>query len=164
MDNGYLSLSAQHRIKWYSFQTYIVGMYQAFYGELKNEDVTSQTMSIYFNLNQEFYLPKDFKIAIWAGRGSEFQHGPQTYHARSAVHISVDKAFFNKKLNITLALHDVLYKDYFSYTTRYSDQSSYWYDRMDTRRFRIRISYRFGKMQIQQRLNTDGGGGVQRGK
>ena len=81
------------------------------------------TYNYYFNLNQEFYLPKDFKIAIWAGRGSEFQHGPQTYHARSAVHISIDKAFFNKKLNITLALHDVFYKDYFSLTTKYSDQS-----------------------------------------
>lgn len=163
-DNGYLSLSAQHRIKWYSFQTYVVGMYQAFYGDLKNENVNSQTISYYFNLNQEFYLPKDFKIAVWAGRGSEFQHGPQTYHARSAVHISIDKSFFNKKLNITLALHDVFYKDYFSYTTRYSDQSSYWYDRMDTRRIRIRINYRFGKMQIQQRLGNDGDGGIQKGK
>lgn len=163
MDNGYLSLSAQHRIKWYSFQTFVVGQYQAFYGELNGEDVTSQTMSVYFNLNQEFYLPKDFKIALWVGRGSEFQHGPQTYHPRSAVHLSVDKAFFNKKLNITLALHDVLYKDYFSLTTKYSDQSSYWYDRMDTRRFRIRISYRFGKMQIQQRMGNDGEG-VKQGK
>lgn len=158
MDNGYVSLSAQHRIKWYSFQTYVVGMYQAFYGQLKNQDVTSQTMSVYFNLNQEFYLPKDFKIALWAGRGSEFQHGPQTYHARSAVHLSIDKAFFNKKLNITLALHDVFYKDYFSYTTTYNDESFYWYDRMDTRRFRIRINYRFGKMQIQQRIQNENSG------
>ena len=115
-------------------------------------------MSVYFNLNQEFFLPKDFKIAIWAGRGSEFQHGPQTYHARSAVHLSIDKAFFNKKLNITLALQDVFYKDYFSYTTTYTDESFYWYDRMDTRRFRIRISYRFGKMQIQQRIQTENSG------
>ncbi|HWY09807.1 MAG TPA: outer membrane beta-barrel protein [Bacteroidia bacterium] len=164
MDNGYLSVSAQKRIKWYSFQTYGVAMYQAFFGSLKGEDVTSHTVSYYFNLNQEFYLPKDFKIAIWAGRGSAFQHGPQTYHPRSAIHISIDKSFFNQKLNITLAFQDVLYKDYFSYTTKYSDQSAYWYDRMDTRRFRLRISYRFGKMQIQQRLNTDGGGGVQTGK
>jgi iron complex outermembrane receptor protein len=164
MDNAYLSVSAQKRIKWYSFQTYVVGMYQAFYGQLINQDITSHTYNYYCNLNQEFYLPKDFKIAVWAGRGSEFQHGPQTYHARSAVHISVDKAFLNKKLNVTLALQDVLYKDYFSYTTTYTNQSFYWKDRMDTRRFRIRISYRFGKMQIQQRLNTDGGGGVQTGK
>lgn len=164
MDDAYLSLSAQHRIKWYSFQAYVVGMYQAFYGQLKNENVNSQTMSVYFNLNQEIYLPKDFKIAVWAGRGSAFQHGPQTYHARSAVHISIDKSFFNKKLTVTLALHDVFYKDYFSYTTKYSDQSAYWYDRMDTRRFRIRINYRFGKMQIQQRLGNEGDGGIQKGK
>lgn len=164
MDDAYLSISAQKRIKWYSFQAYGVTMYQAFFGELNGEDVTSQTRSYYFNLNQEFYLPKNFKIAVWAGRGSEFQHGPQTYHARSAVHLSIDKGFLNNKLNITLALHDVFYKDYFSYTTRYSDQSAYWYDRMDTRRVRVRISYRFGKMQIQQRLNTEGGGGVQTGK
>ncbi|MBK7668050.1 MAG: TonB-dependent receptor family protein [Sphingobacteriaceae bacterium] len=163
-DNGYISLSAQHRIKWWGFQTYLVGMYQTFSGKLKDEDINSETYNYYVNMNNEFYLPKDFKIAVWAGLGSAFQHGPQTYHARSAVHISIDKAFFNKKLNITLALHDVLYKDYFSYTTTYSDQSAYWYDRMDTRRFRIRISYRFGKMQIQQRLNTDGGGGIQAGK
>jgi iron complex outermembrane receptor protein len=154
-DNGYLSVSAQHRFKWYSFQTYVVGMYQAFYGQLINQNVNSQTFNYYANLNQEFYLPKDFKIAIWAGRGSEFQHGPQTYHARSAVHVSVDKAFLKKKLNVTLALQDVFYKDYFSYTTTYTNQSSYWKDRMDTRRIRIRISYRFGKMQIQQRLNAD---------
>jgi iron complex outermembrane receptor protein len=163
-NNGYVSLSAQHRIKWWGFQTYLVGMYQEFYGQLNNESVNSKTYNYYVNMNNEFYLPKDFKIAVWAGMGSAFQHGPQTYHARSAVHISIDKAFLNKKLNVTLALHDVFYKDYFSYTTTYSDQSAYWYDRMDTRRFRIRISYRFGKMQIQQRLNTDGGGGIQAGK
>ncbi len=164
MDNGYLSISAQKRIKWYSFQTYFVGMYQAFYGQLNNQDVTSHTYNNYFNLNQEIYLPKDFKIAVWAGRGSEFQHGPQTYYARSAVHLSIDKAFLNKKLNITLAFQDILYKDYFSYKTTYTNQSFYWKDRMDTRRFRFRISYRFGKMQIQQRLNTDAEPGIKAGK
>ncbi|MBK7668383.1 MAG: outer membrane beta-barrel protein [Sphingobacteriaceae bacterium] len=131
-DNGYISLSAQHRIKWWGFQTYLVGMYQTFSGKLKDEDINSETYNYYVNMNNEFYFAKDFKIAVWAGLGSAFQHGPQTYHARSAVHISIDKAFFNKKLNVTLALHDVLYKDYFSYTTTYSDQSAYWYDRMDT--------------------------------
>jgi hypothetical protein len=163
-DNAYLSLSGQHRIKWWGFQTYLVGMYQAFYGSLKNEDVTSHTYNYYVNMNNEFYLPKDFKIAIWAGMGSEFQHGPQTYHARSAVHISIDKAFLNKKLNVTLALQDVFYKDYFSYTTRYSDQSAYWMDKMDTRRIRVRISYRFGKMQFQQKMQVENDSGIKVGK
>ena len=116
--------------------------------------------SFYENKSPRLYIYiNDFYGAYTNDRrGSAFQHGPQTYHARSAVHISIDKAFFNKKLNITLALHDVLYKDYFSVTNKYENQSSYWYDRMDTRRFRLRISYRFGKMQIQQRIQNEGGG------
>ncbi|MGZ3899703.1 MAG: outer membrane beta-barrel family protein, partial [Bacteroidia bacterium] len=162
--NTYVSLSAQKRIKWYSFQTYCVLTHQTFQGQLIGQDVSSQTNQLYFNLNQEFYLPKDFKIQIWAGRGSAIRHGPQVYLPRSAIHISVNKTFLNQKLNVTLALNDVLYKDYFSYTTTYTNQNFYMKDLADTRRVRITVSYRFGKMQIQQRLNTEAGQGIKAGK
>jgi iron complex outermembrane receptor protein len=154
--NTSLSLQAQTRIKWYSFQTYAVVTHQTFEGQLIGQDVSSQTNQVYVNLNQEFYLPKDFKIQIWAGRGSALRHGPQVYLPRSAVHISVSKSFLKQKLSLTIGLYDVLYKDYFSYTTTYSNQSFYQKDRADTRRVRINLNYRFGKMQIQQRLKSDG--------
>lgn len=155
--NAYLSLSAQKRIRWYSFRTYMVVTHQTFQGSLINQDVSSATTQFYFNLNQEFYLPRDIKIQVWAGRGSAIRHGPQVYHARGALHISVNKAFFNRKLDVTLGLYDALYTDYFSYTTTYSDQSFYMKNREDSRRVRLTVNYRFGKMQIRQRLNTEGG-------
>lgn len=155
--NMYVNLSVQKRIKWYSFQTYLVLTRQTFDGQLIGQDVSSKTYQFYFNLNQEFYLPKDFKIQMWVGRGSAIRHGPQVYLPRSAVHISVSKSFLKQKLNVTLGLNDVLYKDFFSYTTTYSDQSFYAKDLADSRRVRLTINYRFGKMQIRQRLNTDGG-------
>jgi len=156
--HAHLSVSAQNRIKWYSFQAYAVVTHQTFEGELIGQDVSSQTNQVYFNLNQEFYLPKDFKIQIWAGRGSAMRHGPQVYLPRSALHISASKSFLKQKLSVTIGLYDVLYKDYFSYTTTYSNQSFYQKDRADTRRVRLNINYRFGKMQIQQRLKSDGEG------
>jgi hypothetical protein len=162
--NTYLSLSAQKRIKWYRFQTYMVVTHQEFEGKLIGQDVSSQTTQFYFNLNQEFYLPKDFKIQIWLGRGSAIRHGPQVYLPRSALHISVNKTFFNQKLDVTLGLYDVLYTDYFSYTTTYSDQDFYMRERGDSRRIRLSVSYRFGKMQIQQRLNTESGENIKTGK
>lgn len=154
--NGYVSLSAQNRIKWYSFQTYVVVTRQTFQGKLINQDVTSETYQFYFNLNQEFYLPKNFKLQMWASYGSPFRHGPQVYLERSAVHLSVNKSFLNQKLNVTLAFNDVLYKDYFSYTTTYTDQNFYQRDLSDSRRVRLTVNYRFGKMQIQQRLKAEG--------
>lgn len=163
-ENYYVSWSVQKRIKWYSFQTYGILMYRTFSGELLGEDVSSETFHYYANLNQEFYLPKDFKIQIWAGYNSKFKDGPQTYHDRSAIHISVHKAFFDKKLNITIAFHDVLYKDYFSYSTSFSDNNFYWYDRMDTRRVRLTINYRFGKMRIDQRINVENDSRIKSGK
>lgn len=150
-----VTLSAQKRIKWYSFQTFAMVTHQTFEGKLVGYDVTSKTYQVYFNLNQEFYLPGDWKIQIWCGRGSALRHGPQVYLPRSAVHVSVNKAFLDQKLNVTLGLNDVLYKDYFSYTTTYSDQDFYQKNRSDSRRIRLTLSYRFGKMQIQQRLKEE---------
>lgn len=153
--NASITLSAQKRIKWYSFQTFWMLTHQTFEGDLVGYNVDSQTFQFYFNLNQEFYLPNDWKIQIWSGRGSAIRHGPQVYLPRSAVHISVNKSFLNQKLNVTVGLNDVLYKDYFRYTTTYSDQNFYQKNRADSRRIRFSVSYRFGKMQIQQRLRSE---------
>jgi hypothetical protein len=162
--NSYLSVSAQKRIKWYSFQAYCAVTYQTFKGSLINQDVTSKTNQFYVNLNQEFYLPGNFKIQLMTVWGSAFRHGPQVYHARSAVHISINKALLNQKLNITLGLYDTFYRDYFSCTTAYTNQSFYQKEREDSRRVRLTVNYRFGKMQIRQRLNTDNSQGINTGK
>ncbi|MCW3078343.1 MAG: TonB-dependent receptor [Bacteroidetes bacterium] len=163
-NNFYYSLSAQKRIKWYNFQTYGVIMYRTMKGKLNGEDISSETYNYYVNLNQEFYLPKDFKIQIWSGIGSGFQDGPQYYYARSAIHLSLQKSFLDKKLNVTLSVNDLLYRDYMSYSSTFSNQSFYWYDRFDSRRVRININYLFGKMRIQQRLNTEGDSRLKTGK
>jgi iron complex outermembrane receptor protein len=163
-DNFYYSLSAQKRIKWYSFQTYAVVMYRTMTGEIRGQDVSSKTYNVYFNLNQEFYLPGDFKIQIWSGRGSGFQDGPQHYYPRSAIHLSVSKAFLDKKLNITLTVQDILYKDYGPYSNNFSDQSYYYVEKYDTRRVRVMINYRFGKMRIQQRINSESDSRLKTGK
>ena len=154
-ENYYYSLSAQKKFKWYSFQTYGVVMYRSFSGTLVNQDVSSRTVQFYFNLNQEFYLPKDLKIMLWCGRGSGFHDGPQIYYPRSAVHLSVNKTFLDQKLSITLGVHDIFYMDYFRYATVLDNQTFYWHDRPDTRRVRIWINYRFGKMRFEQRIRNE---------
>lgn len=153
--NAYLSLSAQKRIKWYSFQAFCEVTRQTFTGELIGQDVSSETFQLYFNLNQEFYLPRNFKIQVWLGRGSAIRHGPQVYLPRGAMHISINKTFLNQKLSVTLGLNDVFYTDFFSYTTTYSNQAFYMKEREDSRRVRLSVSYRFGKMQIRQRLKGE---------
>lgn len=163
-NNMYYSLSAQKRIKWYSFQTYAVIVYWTLNGKIQGEDISSKTNQVYFNLNQEFYLPKEFKIQIWAGYGTPFRDGLQYYSERSAIHLSLSKTFFDKKLSLTIGLHDILYKDYTWLTSTLSDQYQYYEDRYDTRRIRININYRFGKMRIEQRLKGEEDSRLKSGK
>lgn len=75
-------------------------------------------------------------------------------------HLSVNKSFLSQKLNLTITLNEVLYTDYFLFNTTYSDQNFYMRERRHSRRFRFALSYRFGKMQIQQRLNTVAAQGI----
>jgi iron complex outermembrane recepter protein len=154
-NESYYSISAQKRIKWYSFQTYGVIMYRTLVSKILGEDISSKTVQVYFNLNQEFYLPKEFKIQVWAGYGTPFKDGLQYYSERSAIHLSFSKTFFEKKLTVTLSLQDVLYTDYTWLKSTLSDQSQYYQDKYDTRRARINVNYRFGKMRIDQRLKVE---------
>lgn len=163
-NNMYYSLSAQKRIKWYSFQTYAVIVYWTLNGKIQGENISSKTTQIYFNLNQEFYLPKEFKIQIWAGYGTPFRDGLQYYSERSAIHLSLSKTFFDKKLSVIVGFHDILYKDYTWLTSTLSDQYQYYEDKYDTRRVRITINYRFGKMRIEQRLKGEEDARLKSGK
>src|SRR3989344_4716866 len=160
----FYSISAQKRIKWYSFQTYGVIMYRNLKANILGQEVGSNLFNYYVNLNQEFFLPKEFKIQVWAGYGSGVRDGLQMYAPRSAVHVSVSKTFLDKKLSIALSMNDVFYKDYMAYTSTLSDQSFYYKDRFDTRRFRINLNYRFGKMRIEQRIQTENDNRIKTGK
>ncbi|MGZ3865175.1 MAG: outer membrane beta-barrel protein [Bacteroidia bacterium] len=162
--NYYYSLSAQKRIKWYSFQAYAVIMYRTFSGQIYGTNVNSETWNYYANCNQEFYLPKDFKIQLWAGYGSGFKDGPQYYFPRSAVHLSIHKAFLDKKLNVMVGIFDIFYKDYQPYSSTLTNQYFYWTDKFDTRRVRLTMNYRFGKMRIEQRVRNEEDSRLKSGK
>jgi hypothetical protein len=164
MKNVYYSVSAQKRIRWYRFETYGTAIYRTFSGSISGQDVSSETYQLYANLAQEIYLPGEFKIGIWAGMGSDFKDGPQHYYSRSAVHISLNKTFLDNKLNVTLHFNDVFYRDYGSYLTQLPGQSTYYKDLFDTRRVRLWINYRFGKMRIEQRLKTENDSRIKAGK
>jgi hypothetical protein len=161
---SYYSISIQKRIKWYSFQTFGYFRYGELQGTANGEDISSKTTQVYFNLNQEIYLPKDFKIQIWAGRGSPARDGLQYYSKRSAIHIGLSKTFFDKKLTCVITFHDILYKDYTWFTSDLSDQHQFYQDKYDTRRIRININYRFGKMRFEQRLKTENDSRIEKGK
>jgi outer membrane receptor protein involved in Fe transport len=100
----------------------------------------------------DFILPKDIKFQVMANYNSFNFDGIQTYYPNGRIDLVLFKSFFKKKLDISISLFDALYSDIQPWRNQLGGQSSYYTARNDTRRFRLWIMYRFGKMRINQNL------------
>jgi iron complex outermembrane receptor protein len=100
----------------------------------------------------DFILPKDIKFQVMANYNSFNFDGIQTYYPNGRIDLVLFKSFFNKKLDISISLFDALYTDIQPWKNRVGGQYSYYTERNDTRRFRLWIMWRFGKMRINQNL------------
>jgi hypothetical protein len=78
--------------------------------------------------------------------------GIQTYYPNGRLDLVLFKSFFKKKLDISISLFDALYSDIHPWINELGGQYSYYTERNDTRRVRLWIMWRFGKMRLNQNI------------
>ncbi|HRG53590.1 MAG TPA: TonB-dependent receptor [Bacteroidia bacterium] len=152
--NYNLSVFIQKQIKWFNLKSYTSLRYNDFKGTINGEPAVSATFQFYGSLNTEFILPKGFKIQVTGFYSTPFRDAIQLYTPRSSVNFMINKSFLKNKLDITLAFQDILYMENGYMSSRMSDQYYYNENNGDSRRIRISLNYKFGKMHIEQKLNN----------
>ena len=145
------TLFLQKQIRAYQFQFTGVALYRGVKGTLESEDASSQSFFYSLSLNNEWILPKEFKIQMYAMYNSPIRESLQLYMANSSVNVVLQKSFFNKSLFVALGIHDVFYQELTGITTDFSNQKTLFYMKNDTRRMRLSLNYKFGKMKFQQK-------------
>lgn len=100
----------------------------------------------------DIILPKDFKFQVMASYNSYNFDGMQSYFPNGRVDLVLFRSFFKKKLDVSISLFDALYSDIRPWSTQLGGQYSYYTERNDTRRFRLWVMWRFGKMRINQHV------------
>ncbi|MGZ4053627.1 MAG: outer membrane beta-barrel protein [Bacteroidia bacterium] len=154
-DNYSFNLFMQKQIKWVNLQVNGSVMYYNFKGIINGENANSEMTQFYGSVNAEFLLPKNFKIQISAYYITPFHDAIQIYTPVSSVNVVINKSFLKDKLNVTLGFFDILYSENQYYSSRLSDQYFYYAQRADTRRVRLTLNYKFGKMHIEQKLKNE---------
>jgi hypothetical protein len=84
-----------------------------------------------------------------------FYDAIQKYSPISSVSLVINKSFFKNKLDVSLGFFDILYSENQSMSSRLPDQYYYYSQRGDTQRVRLSLSYKFGKMSIEQKLKHE---------
>lgn len=154
-NNYSFSVLIQKQIKWFNLQLYGSLMYHDFKGIINGEIANSATMQFYGSLKTEFLLLKNFKIEVSSYYESPFYDAIQIYTPVSSINIVINKSFFKNKLDVTLGLFDILYSENQYMSSRLSDQYYYYAQMGDTRRVRLSLNYKFGKMHIEQKLKHE---------
>jgi hypothetical protein len=115
-------------------------------------NATNQQLTFYGNCNLEFLLPKNIKIQIQGSYETLSKDGIQTYYPIGVANFTIFKSFLNKKLNVSFSIFDFLYSDIRPWENRVGGQYTYYTERHDSRRLRLWIVWKFGKMRINQNL------------
>ncbi len=146
----YYNLFLQKQLKpwWnveFSLNVFYISNKSKIGGIALNTDMVSS--NIYFN--NDFILPKDFKIQLTAHYNSPSKYGPSYNKANGSCDFGIKKSMLKDKFNIMFQFLDMFYTDISRSKYDFGNQYYTFNSRPDTRRFRLTLSYKFGKMNIR---------------
>ena len=136
----------------YRMQLNSIVTYMDYVGKINDFEVRSNRIAFKGTLNNEFSLPKEVKLQIFVSYASPYKDGFQNYSPQYSMNLAVQKRFFKNQLNVVLGFSDIFYTDYSSVSSNLPNQYYFSLTKNDTRRIRINLTYKFGKIKIENKI------------
>jgi iron complex outermembrane receptor protein len=149
-DYAYYNLFLQKQLtSWWSTEFSLNVFFVSYKSKIEGVSLNTRTLSSNIYFNNDFILPNDFKIQLTAHYNSPVISGPHHNKANGSCDFGIKKAFLNGKFNIMFQFLDMFYTDISRSLYDFDNQYYTFNSRDDTRRFRLTLSYKFGKMNIR---------------
>ncbi len=146
----YYNLFLQKQIKqWWNVEFSLNLFYVSFKSKLAGASLNTGALSANIYMNHDFVLPNNFKIQLTGHYNAPNRQGPNYNKANGSCDFGIKKALLNSKLNIMFQFMDMFYTDISRSVYDFDNQYYTFNSRPDTRRFRLTLSYKFGKMNIR---------------
>ena len=125
--------------------------YNLFQGSSVGTELDRSIVSYRANMNNDIILPKNFKIIV-----NGFYSGPSIDGARYTslfwgLNMGIRKTLFKDQLAINVSVSDIFHTSNAYTTSKIEGQEYYLLFQNDTRRLRLNIHYKFGKIKVQKR-------------
>ena len=137
--------------KWYNMQFSGLLAYSNYRGSVNNYNGNSSSLIFFTTLNNEFYLPGNYKLQFTVKYSTPYKDGIQSYAHRETFDFAVQKKFLKNKLNAVAGVYDIFHGDYSPLTSNLPGQYYYSSIRTDSRRGFVSLIYRFGNMRITRK-------------
>lgn len=147
---AYYNLFLQKQItSWWNTEFSFNVFFVSYKSSIEGVTLNTRTLSSNIYFNHDFILPNDFKIQLTAHCNSPVTSGPHHNKANGSCDFGIKKALLSGKFNVMFQFLDMFYTDISRSTYDFGNQYYTFNSRDDTRRFRLTLSYKFGKMNIR---------------
>ncbi|MDI9339727.1 MAG: outer membrane beta-barrel family protein [Sediminibacterium sp.] len=125
--------------------------YMTYRGDIDNVSFYQTGINYFANLSNVFLLSEKMKLELNALYVGPNVYGIVKLKPKWMASMAVKMALFNDRMDMALGVDDVFYTFVNRVESKHLNQNWYSYKTNDTRRFRISLSYKFGKIKINER-------------
>ena len=148
----YYNLFLQKQLKqWWNVEFSLNVFYVSYKSKIGSTILNTDKVSSNIYFNNDFILPKNFKVQLTMHYNAPNKSGPNYSKANGSCDLGVKKTFLNGKFNVMIQFLDMYYTDIGRTIYDFGNQYYTFNSRDDTRRFRLTLSYKFGKTNIRIR-------------
>jgi iron complex outermembrane receptor protein len=149
-DYYYYNLFLQKQLQsWWNAEFSLNIYYTSFKSKVGEAFLNTSTVSSNIYFNNDFILPKGFKLQLTVHYNAANRYAANYNKSNGNCDFGIKKAFMKGQFNVMFQFLDMFYTD-ISRTVYDFDNQYYTFDSYnDTRRFRLTLNYKFGRMNIR---------------
>jgi hypothetical protein len=136
---------------WLNLQLSGSFFYVEFKGILNGSTVNRSSPGYNANINNEFLLPKNFKLQLSGFYSGPSVNGIQRINSNWGIDIACRKTMFKEQLTINVSFFDIFHTNVFNMSSRFQNQDYIFISTPDTQRVGVTISYKLGKVKVHKR-------------
>lgn len=145
--NGNVSVNL-NPVKWFRTSSSISASYKE-YGRGGDQSGKSTFMYL-LQSTSSFILPKQYTFEVSGWYRSPTVYGMMDLDPQYIVNVGVQKKFLNDRLSVKVSFDDVFHTMENKSWARYDNMDISFYNRWDSQRLNLSLSYRFGSKDVKQ--------------
>lgn len=152
--NYSLTLNAPFEITpWWKTNNNLLVFYNMYHSLYEGGLLDNEIVTFNLNTNHSFKLPHDFKLELSFFHKTPSVYGFHIVKPQSSLNFGLQKALLDNRAKVSFNVSDILNTMQWSSNMYFNDLHVQYYNKWETRIFRVNFNYQFGKNKVKGARN-----------
>jgi outer membrane receptor protein involved in Fe transport len=144
-------------VKWWNVNAELDASYDRVNTLVQGAPYSSSRFSWSGNVDQNFFLPQNFKATLTTQYYSPSISGLARTLSGSQIDAGISKTFNDKRMTLSFKVRDIFFGNRYRSILQYNNINTRWNNEWESRRFTLGLTYNFGSSKIKTARNRQTG-------